>query len=1738
MADPITQILEVSLPGAGQTSTYTLTAGTPVKFAFDLSEAVFTGVNGNLEIAIEGGGTVILENYRDLAESGTLPQFTTMEGEEVAGDVYLFAFEDAEETAEGLETAADAAGGGSGAGEYSDDAGNLFDGLDALGGQGDAYDPRAVIQLADILGNAPPVAIDDESEDVLEDGDQDLVPGKYVNWVEGPFYEPETDAIEQITVLDSEAYQAYLHANLIGWDPDYEFDPQYVTYLPLAGEQGGILIYNPNPPQEPYEVSGDVMANDFDPDGDPITMNTIDYDGLNYLGVDETPVAVSGPTAVIGRYGVLLINPDGSYVYTLNQEWADELNEGETFDEIFLYNIVDPLGQVSNTATLTVTVFGSNDMPVAHADFNVEAVEDGDSESYALYATVLDSDLNEGEGGTVTVHDDEEHDFRTVVNTTGNVLAGDDAGGVTDTDPDSGDQAGDGTLFVVGVYSNYTETVSFVTPGEAGSPPPDYGPAMHPDQYWDIATIPTDATVTVSGHYGVLTIEADGDYTYTLYGGNLENGEERVLNGAYSTDYMQLLADLDALNYDNPGQDDFTYGIMDDSGAFSYATISFTVNGANDAPVAAHDVAEVVEFGAEHFYALGGIDETDQGEIDAVSTVIGNVLANDEDVDNADLVNESGETPEVFVADVYTKNEGGSIKDMFDVFNDTDTSDGTTAQQVILQGLYGTLTINADGSYSYVVDNDNPTVNVLNVEQTLTDTFYYTARNAYEDGVISNEATLDITINGTNDAPTDADFFVAADFDAEGDIVIPFSAFGNHVTDTEGGIVIPFSKFDDHITDPEDDHTGTDSSFRIESLPEGGTLYYNGVAVEVDEVYNLGATPDHFTYMPDEGTQKGVLLGSRLRVDAELDTWGDKIDNQTREMELDLDDDTSTDVVITTSIDSNKLKVYDHQANHIGHGLANKTHNGIDMGETLTVDFNGTAVAFAKIGFDGLGNYFNPDSQQDAHATWVAYNGSTVVAWGMVNNDQMFVGTGDVPTDHAEWKTAAMVSDVPDGTPGNQGDLFQSFILDQSILNGEVFDKIEFGTTEAGPRDWNSNWELRYVDVEFAGNHTFTYTAVDSNSQDDIGIYDGPATVTILPSGPFNEAPEAHPDLLVTNEDAAPSHGSVGLNDIDFDDTAHELTFVLNDPEPMGLTFNPDGTYTFDPSSYQYLSQGENVTFVLNYTVYDNGVPVGTDDTTLTITVEGINDPPVAGNDFYHEVFVRPASSEIVTTEETLGGQGGWTGAHGQQSVDYGDIEVWATAWGVPHPLPGFTLVAPGNSPHLRIKSPGEPPGTSDIDAHGIAEQIGIRFDNAQTDVTLNLGHLNAGGHLFNGFKDADKITFLIYEEGNALPRVEIVLIDPHWGHPPNDPSFEFTSTSGITKIEIRPMLFSKTEFTLLSVDYTTTTTVTDEGAIYYEDIYEDDGLVGNAAGNVLANDYDVDSNPLEVLKVKLQGGSWTNVEAAGTVIAGIYGDLRIFENGEYTYELRPSVLELDEVPESETFVYRVTDLDGGADTAKLSFQIHDMSDPNFAHGTPNADTLTGSGEGDSLFGLAGDDMIYGGAGADLISGGSGDDTLHGEGGRDTLYGGEGDDVLRGSSARDIIWGGEGDDQVYGGGGNDKIYVSEGADTIHVSSGDDTVVIDPAYIGEGGANATIVNFESGNDMLKLGDLTGKDVFIDEVADDLQITFSNPGGGTPEADIVVTLDGVSLSQFDGVDISDNTELNQMIQEIIDSGGTIP
>ena len=126
--------------------------------------------------------------------------------------------------------------------------------------------------------------------------------------------------------------------------------------------------------------------------------------------------------------------------------------------------------------------------------------------------------------------------------------------------------------------------------------------------------------------------------------------------------------------------------------------MSLTVSPVNDAPVAAVDV-----------YSGAAVVEAGSG-IAGQPTATGNVLTNDTDVD-------AGDTKIV-------------------------TTTGT------LTGTYGSLVLNADGTYTYTLDDTKPATQALAQGQQVNEAFSYTIRDA---GGLTSSSTLTIGITGSAD---------------------------------------------------------------------------------------------------------------------------------------------------------------------------------------------------------------------------------------------------------------------------------------------------------------------------------------------------------------------------------------------------------------------------------------------------------------------------------------------------------------------------------------------------------------------------------------------------------------------------------------------------------------------------------------------------------------------------------------------------------------------------------------------------------------------------------------------------------------------------------------------------------------------------------------------------------------------------------------------------------------------------
>lgn len=216
-------------------------------------------------------------------------------------------------------------------------------------------------------------------------------------------------------------------------------------------------------------------------------------------------------------------------------------------------------------------------------------------------------------------------------------------------------------------------------------------------------------TYALSSNDTVLTATADGETIFTVSLSDTGSGSYLFdLRGAIDHPSGGSENDVDLV---------FNFTATDSDG--DAVDGSFTVTVDDDVPIANADVDSVAEDGTD--------DAT------------GNVLTGIDISDSPDANTTDG------AADLAGADQPGTVSGVKSV---NQTTTGTVGSP--LNGEFGTLTLNADGSYVYKLDNGNATVDALDDTETVTDVFEYTLTDADGDSVTT---TLTVTVDGTNDAP-------------------------------------------------------------------------------------------------------------------------------------------------------------------------------------------------------------------------------------------------------------------------------------------------------------------------------------------------------------------------------------------------------------------------------------------------------------------------------------------------------------------------------------------------------------------------------------------------------------------------------------------------------------------------------------------------------------------------------------------------------------------------------------------------------------------------------------------------------------------------------------------------------------------------------------------------------------------------------------------------------------------------
>jgi VCBS repeat-containing protein len=160
----------------------------------------------------------------------------------------------------------------------------------------------------------------------------------------------------------------------------------------------------------------------------------------------------------------------------------------------------------------------------------------------------------------------------------------------------------------------------------------------------------------------------------------------------------------------------------------------------------------------------------------------------------------------------------------------------------------------------------------------------------------------------------------------------------------------------------------------------------------------------------------------------------------------------------------------------------------------------------------------------------------------------------------------------------------------------------------SGTLTLNASGGFTYVPVaDFNGSDSFTYRVSDDNGGMDT------ATVTITVTA-VNDAPVAADDAYATNEDTFLIVAAPGVLGNDADVEGDPVTAVLDTDVSNGsLTLNSDGSFDYTPDVD--FNGADSFTYLANDGTADSNVA------TVTITVNAVNDAPVAVDDAYTTPF-------------------------------------------------------------------------------------------------------------------------------------------------------------------------------------------------------------------------------------------------------------------------------------------------------------------------------------------------------------------------------------------------------------------------------------------------------------------------------------------------------------------------------------
>ncbi len=776
--------------------------------------------------------------------------------------------------------------------------------------------------------------------------------------------------------------------------------------------------------QEDTAVTIDVLSNDSDVDGDK-------------LSIESTSVPKEQGTVEVVN-GKLVFTP------------AENFNG----DAEITYTVTD--GQLTDEAKVTVTVNPVNDAPTIKVDAVESITEDAVStDTVVATLTVRDTDTPEDQL-TISLENNSNGYFVLVGNEVKLTQAGVDA--------------------VNNDELNLKDLTISASVSDGVNPTASDSDSLIVNRVNDAPTIKVDAVESITEDgvntdtvVATLTVR-DTDTPEDQLTVSLENNS----NGYFvlvGNEVKLTQVGVDAVNNDELNLKDLTISASVSDGVNPTASDSdsLVVNRVNDAPTVENAIADQVL--SEDFdtytidlnevfkdsdssleFSVSGNDNIQISIVNGVATITPTADWNGSETLTFTATDPSGEsvsqTVDFTVAPVVDieADSADVVEDTPTIINvlGNDTFEGKD-KVVSLDAengpKNGTVIVNNDGTVTYTPDDN----------YVGKDTFTYVVTS----GGVSESTTVTVNVTPVNDKPESENFTHVADDQL------------THVVFDADTKPLGSGDSKDHIADVEDDLKGNDLHVRITELPTSGTLFFKDSDGELHEIKEVSDTLYDKDSLYYEADNVGFLLGIKDRPNTpngsesttDFNNWGLSEDggpSHSRTEHL------ANGASITISSDSGELAQYNRQVSHIGNGIADNDGQGIEKGETITIDLSNNPVGSVNLGLDGLGGLFDYGDDNAALIT-VTYLDS--------NNVQ---------------QTQTFEFLKPEGNFMLFQETSVGYGKDLALPEGSVITQLDFSTKNEG------NWELRYVEGVPAED-SFGYVAVDSES----GVSD-PSTVNIV----------------------------------------------------------------------------------------------------------------------------------------------------------------------------------------------------------------------------------------------------------------------------------------------------------------------------------------------------------------------------------------------------------------------------------------------------------------------------------------------------------------------------------------------------------------------------------------------------------------------------------------------------------------